>query len=228
MEMADPDCGIFGATPVETLHAFCKGLVEMVTHVVIDNVRPSQKAALDRLALRFHKTHRQSFCSSFPSTTFCSGITNISKISAAECLGLVFLFVILGHYEEGWIILLSTLDNCHKKKEETVPAQKCHRYEPSFSNILQVFEAMLCFDKWLRKDTYWADDNAEVAKAIVSRLIAKLMHLNRTDEVVFECHMLSISDEAFLLVVVLIKYAPRWHVEYANKIKEVRLCALVV
>ncbi len=43
----------------------------------------------------------------------------------------------------------------------------------------------------------------------------------RTDEVVFECHVLPISDEAFLLVV-LIKNAPRLHVEYSNKIKEVR------
>jgi hypothetical protein len=177
--MADPDRGIFGATPVETLHAFRKGLVEMVTHVVIDNVPPSKKAALDRLALRFHKTHRQSYRSSFPSTTFCNGITNISKISAAERLGLVFLFVILGHYEEGWTILSSALDNCHKKKEEAIPAPKRHRYEPSFRDILQVFEAMLCFDEWLRKDTYWADHNAEVTKAIVSRSIAQLMHLSK-------------------------------------------------
>jgi hypothetical protein len=135
--MADPVLGIFGATPVETLHAFHKDLVEMVTHVVIVNVPPSKKSVLDRLVLRFHKTHRQSFCSSFPSTTFCNGITNISKISAAERLGLVFLFVILCHYEEGWTILLSSLDNCHKKKEETVPAQntKNHQYEPSFRDI---------------------------------------------------------------------------------------------
>jgi hypothetical protein len=42
-----------------------------------------------------------------------------------------------------------------------------------------VFEAILCFDEWLRKDTYWADHNAEVTKAIVSRSIAKLMHLSR-------------------------------------------------
>jgi hypothetical protein len=90
----------------------------MVTHVVIDNVPSSKKEALDRLALRFHKAHRQSFRSSFPSTTFCNGITNISKISAAECLVLMFLFVILGHYEEGWTTLLSALDNCHKEKEE--------------------------------------------------------------------------------------------------------------
>jgi hypothetical protein len=49
----------------------------------------------------------------------------------------------------------------------------------------------------------------------------------RSDDVVFERHVLSISDEAFLLVV-LINYASRWHVEYANKIKEVRVCALTV
>jgi hypothetical protein len=145
VEMADPDCGIFGATPVETLHALRKGLVAMVTHGVIDNIRPSKKAAVARLAMRFHKAHQQNFHSSFPSTTFCNGITNISMISAAERLGLVFLFVILGHYEEGWTILLSALDNCHKKKEKTVPAQKHHRYELSSRDILQVFEAMLCF-----------------------------------------------------------------------------------
>jgi hypothetical protein len=54
VEMADPDRSIFGPSPVETLHAFCKDLVEMVTHVVIDNVPPSKKAAFDRLAMCFH------------------------------------------------------------------------------------------------------------------------------------------------------------------------------
>ena len=51
VEMADPDRGRFGATPVETLYAFCKGLVEMVTHVVIDNVPPSKKVALEQAKL---------------------------------------------------------------------------------------------------------------------------------------------------------------------------------
>ena len=39
---------------------------------------------------------------------------------------------------------------------------------------------MLCFDKLLRKDTYWADHNAEVTSAsIVSHLVAKLMHFSK-------------------------------------------------
>ena len=42
--MADPVRGIFGATPVETLHAFCKGLIEKVIFLVLQNV-PARKDA---------------------------------------------------------------------------------------------------------------------------------------------------------------------------------------
>jgi hypothetical protein len=53
--------------------------------------------------------------------------------------------------------------------EATVPAQKRLWYGHSFKDILQVFEAMLCFDKWLRKDSYWADHNLEVNKVIFKK-----------------------------------------------------------
>jgi hypothetical protein len=33
-------------------------MIEMVTFLVLDNVPVSKKAALDRLAIKFHKTHR--------------------------------------------------------------------------------------------------------------------------------------------------------------------------
>ena len=56
MAMADPDRGIFGATPVETLHAFRKGLVEMVTHIVIDNVPPSKKGSIGPPCLAFSQS----------------------------------------------------------------------------------------------------------------------------------------------------------------------------
>ena len=56
---ADPMRGIYGTTPVETMHAFRKGMIEVVTFLVLKNVPPSKSAALDALAIRFHKTHRQ-------------------------------------------------------------------------------------------------------------------------------------------------------------------------
>jgi len=58
---ADPVHGIFGATPVETMHAFRKGVVENVTKLVLSKVPASKKAAFDNLAIAFHKSHRQTF-----------------------------------------------------------------------------------------------------------------------------------------------------------------------
>jgi hypothetical protein len=43
--LADPIHGIFGATPAETMYAFCKGMIEVVTFLILDNVPKKQKAA---------------------------------------------------------------------------------------------------------------------------------------------------------------------------------------
>ena len=59
--MADPVRGIFGATPVGTLHALRKGLIEKVTFLVLQNVPARKKAALDALAVKFHRSHRQTY-----------------------------------------------------------------------------------------------------------------------------------------------------------------------
>ena len=106
--LADHVRGIFGATPVETMHAFRKGLIEHVTFLVLDNVPASRKAALDTLAVQFHQRHRQTYRSRYPATDFSRGVTNLTKVTARERLGLVFLFVILSQYDEGWDILDDT------------------------------------------------------------------------------------------------------------------------
>jgi hypothetical protein len=66
--MADPIRGIYGATPIETMHAFCKGMIEMVTFLILDNVPKSKLAALDAMAIRFHKSLYQTIRRTFPAT----------------------------------------------------------------------------------------------------------------------------------------------------------------
>ena len=92
--LADHVRGIFGATPVETMHTFREGLIEHVTSLVLDNVPVSRKAALDTLAVQFHQQHRQTFRSTYPATDSSHGVTNLTKVTARKRLGLVFLFVI--------------------------------------------------------------------------------------------------------------------------------------
>jgi hypothetical protein len=161
--MADPVRGIFGATPVETMHAFRKGIIEMVTFLVLDNVPPSKKAALDSLAIKFHHSHRQTHRKMYPSTDFSNGITNLTKISAAERLGLVFLFIILAQYDEGWEILNATL---------------VERTETNLKNVLHVFEALICFDAWLNQSHYWSySSNVTAASNSAKESISVLLQM---------------------------------------------------
>jgi hypothetical protein len=143
--LADPVRGIFGATPVETMHFFRKGLIEHVTFLVLDNVPAYRKAALDTLAVQFHQRHRQPYRTRYSATDFCRGVTNLTKVTARKRLGLVFLFVILSQYDEGWDIL----DHTFERKSRT-----------TVKNVVEVFEALLCFDAWLMQDTFWDSSNS--------------------------------------------------------------------
>jgi hypothetical protein len=87
---ADPVPGIFGAMPVETMHAFRKGVVENITKLVLSKVPASKKAAFDNLAIAFHKPHWQTFCKAHPKTSWSNGVTNLTNFTANERLGLVF------------------------------------------------------------------------------------------------------------------------------------------
>ncbi len=81
MALANPGGSIFGAsTPVETMHAFCNGIIEIVTFLVLDNVPPSKKAALDAVAITFDCIHKQKHPKMFPAMDFSNGITNLTKI----------------------------------------------------------------------------------------------------------------------------------------------------
>jgi len=164
--MADPVRGIFGSTPVETMHAFRKGMIEVVTFLVINNVPVSKKAALDSMAVSFHQTHRQTIRKAYPATDFSNGITNLTKISAAERVGLVFLFVILSQYDEGWDILNHTLQL---------------RKGVQLDKIINVFEAMLCFDQWLNQPTYWTAKDHQASTIAVRKSIKALMRMCRND-----------------------------------------------
>jgi hypothetical protein len=143
--LADPIRGIFGATPVETMHAFRKGVIEVVTFLVLNNIPKRQKAALDRLAVRFHKSHCQSYCKAYPATDFSNGITNLTKISAAERLGLVFLFVILAQYNEGWVILDTALqDSTNQKRTAFFFAIQISTSFGTSTQLLDWFILMAC------------------------------------------------------------------------------------
>ncbi len=129
---------------------------------MLDNVPASRKAALDTLAVQFHQRHRQTYRTRYPAKDFSRGVTNLTKVSARERLGLVFLFVILSQYDEGWDIL----DHTFERKSRT-----------TVKNVVEVFEALLCFDAWLMQDTFWDSSNSANAMQSARLSIETLLKL---------------------------------------------------
>jgi hypothetical protein len=93
---ADPVRGNFGATPVETMHAFRKGVVgENVTKLVLSKVPASKKASFEQSGYCFSQISSENICKAYPKTSWSDWVTNLTNITANTRLGLVFLFVIL-------------------------------------------------------------------------------------------------------------------------------------
>ena len=159
---ADSKHGIFGATPTEIMHVFRSGMIKVAVQLVLDNVPNGKKKTLDTMAKTFHKKHRQTIRKLYPATDFSHGVTNLSKISNAERYGLIFLFVILSNSDQGWDIL----DKALKKRTQT-----------DLRKVLNLFEAMLCFDAWLHLPTFWPENQEEVGKVEARTSIQKLMKM---------------------------------------------------
>jgi hypothetical protein len=89
-------------------------------------------------------------------------VTNLTKVTARERLGLVILFVVLSQYDEGWDIL----DHTFERGSRT-----------TVKNVVEVFEALLCFDAWLMQDTFWDSSNSAHAMQSARLSIETLLKL---------------------------------------------------
>ena len=144
------------------MHVVRGGVLEKITILVLENVPSGLKAKLDDLAKRFHEKHRQTCRKMYPSTDFCNGITNLKKLTLTERHGLVFLFVIIFLYDEGYDILDETL---REKTTTTLP------------DVINLFEMILCFDAWIRMPTFWSRDSEAEMKVSAQDSIRNLMKL---------------------------------------------------
>jgi hypothetical protein len=144
IDFADPVRGIFGATPVKQCMPLGKVLLKMLQNSFCQKFQLPRKLHLTIWLLLFTNLIG-TFCTAYPKTSWSNGFWNLTNITANKCVGLVFLFVILFQYNEGWQII-SCLD---KQTNSKVP------------EVQQVFKSLLCFDVWLDKSHYWDTSNPE-------------------------------------------------------------------
>ena len=160
--------GIFSAAcPVEPLHSLENGIIKYIISVIFwEMLFVSGCATLDYLVQKLVYRPRQKFASSggvieYPRILWKNGVSNLKDLDAKYRVGILFTLVIVSLTEEGQQFLEPFF------KEKT-------------NDIIEIMEMVLCYWKWLKKDSYWkAGDHVakNQAKDAIRRMLKKIKKL---------------------------------------------------
>jgi hypothetical protein len=149
--------GVFtAAAPTEGLHQLEKGLLLLCLSELFDQrLPPALKRQLDKLAQDLCDLPSQrgmkSFRDHFPRLLFKDGITHLKNITASTVVGVMFTTIIVSLTRAGRRLFHSP---------------ECTRMDGSdYFDMIEVFESLLCFWAWLKKDKYWKCGDEEATRA---------------------------------------------------------------
>ena len=162
--------GIFSAAcPVEALHALENGLMPDAIQVLFTSeMTPAQLGQLDKLAKNLSALSRQKYLSSgaeplMPRLRWSDGISSLSDMPAKYKVGIMFTIVVLTLQDDGLQLFTKVFKSAKR-----------------VSQMRQVFQMMLCYWVWLKKDKYWkrGDKVAKhIARVAIRTMLVELMKL---------------------------------------------------
>ena len=162
--------GIFSAAcPIEPLHSLENGIIpDCLTILFKDEMRSSHKALLDVIVRRLTLLPRQRLASSgtepnMPRLLWKDGVTSLTDLSAKLKVGIMFTIVVVSLTAEGIHFFTSVLGTAQRLNE-----------------MRQVFQMLLSYWVWLKRDTYWkrGDRTAkEAARDAISVMLRELIRL---------------------------------------------------
>ena len=106
----------------------------------------------------------KAYAADFPRLLFQDGISSITDISVGTKVGILFAIVIAALTKDGKEVLLSD-----KKMNNR-----------TYLNMIEIFELLLCYWAWLKKEEYWDIHDTEAlqcAKTSIFETVNKLKRL---------------------------------------------------
>jgi len=162
--------GIHGHTLFDAMHSIRHGPLKDVLLEIFDSLGTKGRVAVDQLSREFLCNHRSALKSHFPRVNFTKGITNLTKITASENVGVMFTLTIILVSTSGREYLSDTFsssskrkrkqrmsDNSGKKQEIKERSGKIEWTNNStpmslesfgYFEVLNFLEMILCFDAW--------------------------------------------------------------------------------
>lgn len=92
---------IWGANPIDLMHAFQSGLLMYLVKMILENVPPSKQVQLDRLVHKLFKLLRSNVRDTYPRLNFSKGFSKLTMLTSDEWAGKLFVILTILHTEEG-------------------------------------------------------------------------------------------------------------------------------
>jgi len=162
--------GVFtAACPPEALHALENGIIlHCLKEVFQEILTPAQHCKLDQIVQTWTKLPCQKYLKSnyleYPRLYFGDGISTITETSAVTKVGIMFALVIASITVKG---------------KKVLTAAENPNFE-DYSNMIYVFEMLLCYWSWLKKDTYWKwsdKQSMQLAEQAISTMLQNVQDL---------------------------------------------------
>ena len=159
--------GIYFATPNDLLHGLKLGIIPYVLEIFFqDDLTPSSRHNLDQVLKDTLPYLKQGGNQRFPRVYFPNGLMTLSNMTAEECVGIMFVTLILCVTSQGRLAIC--------QNEKMISIARLNIY-------IKVFEKLLTFLMWMsRTDGFWnLDDVVSSRRAL--RAIKSLMDFVTTN-----------------------------------------------
>jgi hypothetical protein len=162
--------GIFSAAcPVEALHALENGLMSDCLNILFfEEMTGKQRDRLDKLSKKLAALDRQRYLTAgseplMPRLRWSDGISSLSDLEAKYRVGIMLTIVVLTLQDDGYALFTEVFGSTAR-----------------VAQMRQVFQMMLCYWVWLKKDKYWKrGDRAakQSARVAIQTMLSELMKL---------------------------------------------------
>ena len=135
--------GVFSMIHTEGLHALEMGLIPYMMDILMAELPRASRELLDELVIDMFQNPRQHGYNQMPRMLWQDGVTNLTHLTGDLKVGKMFAIVCVASTREGEQLFTSAFKGGAS----------------TWKKMLYVFQQILCFWMWLKKDTYWMVDD---------------------------------------------------------------------
>jgi hypothetical protein len=155
--------GVFSMIMTEPLHSLESGLFPYIMEVLLKSIPSKEhKAELDRLIQDLAHLPRQHGMDGFPRLRWLDGVTSLTHLTGDQKTGKFFAVAVLSDTQAGKEFFSEAFGS-----------------ETKWQDMNEVFQMLLCYWAWLKRETFWPLHDTEAETAALTAIQVMITRLTR-------------------------------------------------